>query len=128
MNTNSVECISLSDIIVSVQDGVKYPTIDSKKYSIDIYSPKSIWYKKDTLITIDSGVVLKIPEGYIGLILPVKELAEHCGLRPLSVFIPPGYNSTFTISLTQNNVSGSMSINKDDYLLQIVLVKALSIC
>lgn len=128
MNDNSFNSISLSDVIVSVREGVKYPTIDSKKYSIDIYSPEDIWYRKDTLITIDSGVVLNIPEGHIGLILPVKELAEQCGLRPLSVFIPPGYNSTFTISLTQNNISGNMSINKDDYLLQIVLIKALVIC
>ena len=128
MNDNSFNSVSLSDVIVSVREGVKYPTIDSKKYSIDIYSPEDIWYRKDTLITIDSGVVLNSPEGHIGLILPVKGLAEQCGLRPLSVFIPPDYNSTFTISLTQNNISGNMSINKDDYLLQIVLIKALVIC
>ena len=128
MNDNSFNSVSLSDVIVSVREGVKYPTIDSKKYSIDIYSPEDIWYRKDTLITIDSGVALNIPEGHIGLILPVKHLTEQYGMRPLSVFIPPGYNSTFTISLTQNNIQGTMFINKNDYLLQIVVVKALSIC
>lgn len=126
--TDVQNCLPLSDVVVSVKEGVKHPTVDSKKYSIDIYCPQTIMFKKDTFITIDSGVTLNIPEGYIGLILPVKYLAEQSGLRPLSVFIPPGYHSSFTISLTQNNVDNITWCEKDDHLLQIVIVKALSIC
>jgi dUTPase len=118
--------MSIETYVRNIRSGVKYPTVDSRGYSIDLYSPSDYRIKKDAIINIDSGVSFNIPENHVGMLYPTASLALNLGFNTLAALIPHGYTDSITISLSQHSVE-ELYLSKNQHIAQLIIVPALKI-
>lgn len=124
MITNNT--VNLKNIINIINTSVKVPDVDSRGYSIDLYSPSDFLIKRDSIVSINSGISLNIPEGYMALLLPTAKLSLNSGFHVLASFIPCTYTNEILISLSQHSLD-SMVIEKNQHIAQLVLIPVLKI-
>lgn len=115
--------LSLRDI-VKTNGVVKHPTVDSKGYSIDLYSPGTFRMEGTATANIPSGVHLTVPEGYVASIHPIAKLAFDSGFSCPAQIIPPNFKEQLTINLVHNRKDTFIVIEKDEKIAQIVITPA----
>ncbi len=118
--------IYIKDLVNLLNKEVKQPTVDARSYSIDLYSPDNYVVKRDAIVTVNSGISLNIPEGFMALLLPPAKLALNSGFHVLASSIPCTYTNEILISLSQHSVD-SLVIEKNQHIVQIVFFPVLKI-
>lgn len=113
----------MSNYFKVLNTNIKTPTIDSKGYSLDIYSPDNFMIKKGAIAAVNSGISLTIPEGHVALVVPTTKLSIQSGIHILASFIPCTYVDEILLNFTQHS-SEVIHIEKDQHLVQIIFVKA----
>lgn len=109
------------EIKVMLDDGAKMPTkAHESDAGYDIYAPDSFGVASQHSWTVDTGVHMLIPEGYVGMIKSKSGLNMNHGLRCEGV-VDAGY--TGSIKVTMYNDSHSPYIfAKGDKVTQIVIL------
>lgn len=110
---------------VKLDVGAMMPTRAHKTDAgYDLYSPeKHIVYAHDA-VTIDTGVHLEIPEGYVGMIKSKSGLNINHGLVAEGV-IDSGYTGSIAVKV-YNHSPCPYIIHKGDKLTQIVILPILT--
>ena len=75
--------------------------------------------------TIATGIALKIPEGYAGLVLPRSWLAARHGVTCLNApgLIDPGYRGEVAVILVNTDPSTPYEIYRGDRIAQLVICR-----
>jgi dUTP pyrophosphatase len=75
--------------------------------------------------TIATGIALKIPEGYAGLVLPRSGLAARHGVTCLNApgLIDPGYRGEVAVILVNTDPSTPYEIYRGDRIAQLVICR-----
>lgn len=110
---------------VALDEGAKMPT---KAYEtdagFDIYTPEAVIIPARESITIDSGVHIEIPEGYVGMLKSKSGLNVKHGITSEGV-IDAGYTGSMVVKLF-NHSSEHYVINAGDKITQLVIMPILS--
>jgi len=75
--------------------------------------------------TIATGIALKIPEGYAGLVLPRSGLAAKHGVTCLNApgLIDPGYRGEVAVILVNTDPSVPYEVRRGDRIAQLVICR-----
>lgn len=108
-------------IEVALDNGAYAPTrAHNADAGLDLKSPMGVKVTAGNAVTIDSGVHVGIPEGYVGLIKSRSGLNVRYGLQCEGV-IDAGYTGSIRIKL-YNNGSNDILIERGDRIAQLVIL------
>lgn len=106
---------------VILDEGAKMPTkAHETDAGFDIYAPKRIVLHSRDSATIDTGVHIEIPKGYVGFLKSKSGLNVKCGITGEGV-IDAGYTGSIVAKL-YNNSYETIYIEKDQKIIQIVFL------
>lgn len=86
----------------------------------DIRTPKSVTIYGNTNATIDTGVHIQIPKGYVGFLKSKSGLNVKCDITGEGV-IDAGYTGSIVVKL-YNNGKFIKQFNRGDKIIQLVLL------
>lgn len=108
-------------INVMLDDGAYMPEkAHEEDAGFDIRTPEAKVVYEHESITVDTGVHMEIPKGYVGFLKSKSGLNVKCNLLGEGV-IDAGYTGSIVVKL-YNNGSSPHVFNKGDKLIQIVIL------
>lgn len=112
---------SLETINVMLDEGA-YEPIRAYEFDagMDLRSPVRKWVFAHNSVTIDTGVHIEIPKGYVGILKSKSGLNVKFGLTGTGV-IDFGYSGSIVCKL-YNNSNANYLINEGDKIIQIVII------
>ena len=110
------------DVInVMLDEGAYEPTrAYEMDAGLDIRSPERKWVFAHNSVTIDTGVHVDIPKGYVGILKSKSGLNVKHGLTGTGV-IDAGYTGSIRVKL-YNNSNQQYLINQGDKIIQLVIL------
>ena len=109
------------EIKVMLDEGAKMPTKAHKSDAgYDIYAPESFGVAPKNSWTIDTGVHMVIPEGYVGFLKSKSGLNVKHGLTGEGV-VDAGYTGSIQVKL-YNDSNAPYIFDKGDKVIQIVIL------
>jgi dUTP pyrophosphatase len=106
---------------VVLDPGAKMPTrAHELDAGLDLYSPVDVLLYNDDSVTIDTGVHVAIPEGYVGMIKSKSGLNVKHSLTSEGV-IDAGYTGSIVVKL-YNHGRCAFSIQKGQKISQLVIL------
>lgn len=92
---------------------------------LDIRTPRDILIGKGKSATIDTGVHLEIPEGYVGLLFNKSGLNVKRGITTYTGVIDSGYTGSIVAKL-RNNSDEDAFLEEGDKITQLLIVPVLT--
>lgn len=92
---------------------------------LDIRTPRDILIGKGKSATIDTGVHLEIPEGYVGLLFNKSGLNVKRGITTYTGVIDFGYTGSIVAKL-RNNSDEDAFLEEGDKITQLLIVPVLT--
>lgn len=89
---------------------------------LDLYSPLDKWVYRDSIVIIDTGVHVEIPEGYAGLITSKSGLMAK-GITTRGT-VDAGYTGSIK-AVVSNDGPESYLIRRGDKITQLVIVRCI---
>lgn len=114
----------LQEINVMLDPGAKEPTRAHEwDAGMDLYMPRNIsaYVKPNSSITIDTGVHVEIPEGYVGLLKSKSGLNVKYNLTGEGV-IDAGYTGSIVVKL-YNHGAIPYNFQPGEKLIQLLIIK-----
>ncbi len=105
----------------------KMPTRGSEQAAgLDLYADNSGSVDPDCVDAFSTGIAIKIPEGFVGLIKPRSGLAFRGGVDSMAGVIDSDYRGEIKVLLTAHNTD-SVHINKGDRIAQLLILPVMMV-
>lgn len=128
--------VRVSPVLDSITGELKYPELNLPKYAtdgsaaMDICSAISVSISPRSIMTVGTGMVVSIPKGYAGLIMPRSGLAAKHGITVLNApgLIDSDYCGpqdevkVILINHSHGSSAGIFNINPGDRIAQLMIV------
>ena len=113
------------DIEIKLDKGAVMPTrAHPFDAGFDLYTPINVFILSHNSITIDTGVHMRIPDGYVGFLKSKSGLNVRCGITSEGV-IDAGYTGSIIVKL-YNNSDSPCGLRAGDKITQIVIFPVLT--
>lgn len=115
--------MKLEQIKVKLDEGVKMPErAHTDDAGLDIFAPNSAILPAGNSATVDTGVHIEIPKGYVGLLKSKSGLNVRHSITGEGV-IDHGYTGSITVKLYNNSKGQKIHFfEKGDKLIQLLIV------
>lgn len=112
---------------VKLDEGAIMPTrAHSLDAGLDLYMPQTITvHRFAKCFTVDTGVHIEIPEGYVGFLKSKSGLNIKFGLTGEGV-IDAGYTGSIKVKMYFNHEHEAMTFKKGDKIIQLVILPILT--
>ena len=118
--TNSVETVKFA---LLSKDSIMPTRAHGSDAGIDLYSVEDAVIEPNGRAGIDTGTAVKIPEGYVGLVLNRSGLNFKRDITTATGVIDSGYTGAIKVMLENHSRYGEQAIiHKGDKIAQIVIV------
>lgn len=109
--------------IKKITKGAKIPVrAHNSDSGLDLYSSISVEILAGTRMKVATGIAMKIPEGYAGLIWDKSGLSFEWGLKVIGGVIDSGYRGEIIVSIL-NTSSDTYVVKKGQKIAQILIQK-----
>jgi len=109
--------------VKKLSPGAKIPTFAMEDDAgMDLYSAGNAVLKPGERIICKTGIAVKIPKGYVGLIWDKSGIAASSGIKTMAGVIDSGYRGEVGVVLV-NLSSKEYKINKGDKIAQMLIQK-----
>lgn len=106
---------------IALDEGAIMPTrAHEADAGLDLYSPQDYTLFKGDRLTIDTGVHMEIPEGYVGMVKSKSGMFKNEGIATEGV-VDSGYTGTILVTL-ENRASSVKHFDRGDKIAQLVIL------
>ncbi len=96
--------------------------VHSGDAGMDLFSAESITIKPGERVVCQTGIAMKIPDGYVGLIWDKSGIASKGGIKTMGGVIDSGYRGEVGVVL-QNLSKENYNVNSGDKIAQMLIQK-----
>lgn len=112
--------ITIKSYIQIMHPDAKIPTKNIGDAGYDLYSVEDVTILPGHRAKVDTGIALRIPAGYIGLLWPRSGLAAKNGIDVMAGVIDSGYSDSIKVIL-YNTAYDSLSLSKGSKVAQYII-------